>query len=258
MAPTHTTLEGEVVTFDEPAGSLGAFLARAQQAAGDPNVSEDALTLLIYGPENPLLDHALLPGRSMVTAETLKHPLYPVLLDLLGRKRVALGTLDVDAAAARYTLPVTEAAERLGIHPSAVRQAITARRLPAWKKGGQYFLDPASVASFQVARRGPPPRIQVRCGKADGVAFRVKYPGDLEHFRSPVPGVSEGQLASWKRIGVIFTNKANKSQYFVLEPGGEDNEVKHGSFYVRGRFAVTEKVHNSQKAVEAWDAFTAE
>lgn len=256
--PTHETIEGESLTYDEPPPLEAAFLERVRQAASDPAVTEDALVALLYGKDNPLLDHARLPGHSLVTADTLKNPLYRVLCDYLGQKRVQTGALDLAAAAARYTLTVTEAGERLGIHPSAVRQAIAAGRLPSWKKSGQHFLDPASVASFQIARRGPSPRLQIRCGKEGDVAFRVKTPGDLDGFYRPALGVSEGTLVSWKRIGVIFTNKANKSQFFVLEPGGEDNEVKHGSFYVRGRFVVAEKIHNSQKAVEAWDAFTAE
>ncbi|RYZ17179.1 MAG: DNA-binding protein, partial [Myxococcaceae bacterium] len=55
--PTHTTLEGHEIRFDEPTGDLAAFVAAVRAAAADPAVTENDLVALIYGPTNPLLDH---------------------------------------------------------------------------------------------------------------------------------------------------------------------------------------------------------
>jgi excisionase family DNA binding protein len=261
--PTHETLEGRTLTY-ETTPEQAAFLARVQAAAADPAVSENDLIALIYSPENPLLDTTMLPGRGMVTKAVFDNELYHVFTDYLGRKRVQLGALDLNAARARYTMTVSQAAERLGMSASAVHQAIQAWKLPAWRKEGQIYLDPEGVESFleskrHVPRRGPPPRLTVRLGSATGMTLQLKAPGELENRIASEPaGSVEGLVTSWKRVGVLFGGHEGKVRFCVLEPGGEENEVKHGPFYVRGRFSITERVNNPQKARDAYKAFEAE
>ncbi len=260
--PTHETLEGRTLTY-ELTSEQAAFLARVQQAVADPSVREDDLIALIYGPENPLLDHAMLPGRAMVTKAVFDNPLYHVLADYIGRKRVQTGSLDLEAAKALFTMTVTQAAEKLGVHVSAVHQAIQAWRLAAWKKDGQLFLNPENVEHFgetrrDVPRRGPSPQLRLRTGSVDGVTFRVKHPGELEHPQSPERHVTEGTLTSWKKVGVLLGNSEGKFRFFELAPGGEDNEVKHGHFYLRGRFTIERKINNPRQAREAFESFEAE
>jgi excisionase family DNA binding protein len=219
------------------------------------------LIALIYGRTNPLLDHAMVPGHSMVTAAVFENPIYHVLTDLLGRKRVQVGTLDLAAARARFTMTVGEAAERLGVNATAVRKAIAARRLVAWKDGPAWWLDPTTVDSFQLARRGLPPRLEVRMGNAPGVALRVKYPGDLEGEDRPAANTVAGTITHWKRVAVLTSMERDDGEkgqrLFILEPGGKESEVKAGDFYVRGRF-TTKKVNSSERAREQWKEFEPE
>jgi excisionase family DNA binding protein len=260
----HECVNGETVEYPEPARDVAKFLERVRRAADDAAVSEDALIALIYGRENPLLDHTMLPGRSMVTPAVFANPLYRVLVDLLDRKRVQSGALDLAKARARYTLSVTDAAAQLGVNATAVRKAIGAGRLPALKDGGQYWLDPASVASFEVDRRGPSPRLEIRMGSAPGESFRVKHPTHGNVFKeiaAPAANVRAGELTNWKRVAVMTTatrGDTKSARLFVLEPGGPENEVALGAFHVRGRFTVAEKINNPERAAAAWKAFEPE
>jgi hypothetical protein len=257
----HLCVDGTVLKFDPPAPAVAAFLERVRRASEDPKVSEDQLVALIYGRDNPLLDHAMLPGHSMVTKEVFENPVYHVMCDYLGRKRVQLGTLDLAAARARFTMSVPDAAAKIGIHETAVRKAVATRRLASWRADGQIWLDPRAVAAFEVTRRGPPPRLQLRVGSAPGVSFRVKHPGALEGRTEPAANVVEGTLTAWARVGVMFSAERGDTKgqrFFVLEPGGEETELKLGDFYVKGRFTVVEKVNNSERARAAWKAFEAE
>jgi len=263
----HACVNGEEVTYDSPAPPVAAFLERVRRAAADPKVTENDLIALIYGRENPLLDHTMLPGQSMVTPAVFEHPVYRVLTDLLDRKRVALGALDLERARAQFTLTVTEAAEQLGISPQAVRKAVEARRLAAWREGSQWLLDPRGVNAFKLTRdakdkhQGPSPHLVVRIGNAPGASFQLKHPGELEERTRAGGNVVTGVLTRWKRVAVLTSAEqgdAKTQRLWILEPGGEQQEVTLGDFYARGRFTVVEKINNSEKARAAWKAFEAE
>lgn len=153
--PTYQLLSGETVKYPAPAPAVAAFLARVLHAAGDPAVDVNGLIGLLYGPENPILDTTLIPGRPMVTKAVFADPVYHILADQIGRKQVQLGLLDPAANRAQYTLSVAAAARRLGITPAAVRAAISARRLAAVLDNGQWWVRPEAVASYRVSNRGP-------------------------------------------------------------------------------------------------------
>jgi hypothetical protein len=259
----HECVNGEQIGYPAPAPAVAKFLERVRRAAADAKVSEDELLALIYGRENPLLDHTALPGRSMVTPAVFANPLYRVLVDLLDRKRVQTGALDLERARARYTLSVTDAAAHLGVNATAVRKAIGAGRLPAWRADGQFWLDPATVAAFEVDRRGPAPRLAVRVGSAPGVSLRLKHAGALEgEVRVEGSNVVTGRLAQWKRVAVMTTAEradgTKNVRFYVLEPGGPEADISLGTFRVQGRFTVAQTVNNPQKAAEAWKAFEPE
>lgn len=257
---TYKLLSGEDVQFVRPKGPVGSFLRRVERAAVDPVVSVQEITDLVYGTENPMLDVTSFPGRAVVTRAVHENPVWWVLQDLIGRKRVATGHLDLAAARARYTMTVPQAAERHGVHESAIRQAIAARRLPAWKDGGNWMLAPSDVEAFRVARRGPKPRAELeggaelaaRVGSAPGVSFRVKGAsvdgekvGDLRDGKIP-PG--------WSSIGVLVS-KGQKARFFRLEPSPDADEVALEGFYLRGPFKVAETINNARRAGEAFKSF---
>ncbi len=152
---TYTTLFGEELRFPEPPPEVSAFLVRLRKFVNDPQVSELDMLNLLYGKENPLLDQTIFETRGAVTVVVFKNPVYHVMLDLLGQKAIQAGTLDPKKAEAAFSMTVPEASAQLGIHQSAVRQAIHAHKLAAIKKGGQYLLEPDSVGAYRVSRRGP-------------------------------------------------------------------------------------------------------
>jgi excisionase family DNA binding protein len=131
----HELINGEELVFSQPEDSVIEYLERIRHAMENPTVSEQKMLELIYHPDNPLMDPEIIPGRGMVTTRTLEHPAYRVMMDYLDRKRVESGTLDLAGTEAAYSLNVTDAANLLDIHPSAIRQAIQSGRLTAWKKG---------------------------------------------------------------------------------------------------------------------------
>jgi excisionase family DNA binding protein len=157
---THTTLTGHAIEF-EAGGTFRAFLARLHGMLDDARVTDQEMIGVAYGRENPVLDHAFFPGRGCVTREVLEDPRYAVVADLLARKNVAVARLSIESLAEQYSLSVAQAAERIGVHESAVRQAIAARRLPSWLKAGRHHLAPSAVDAFALAtggkRRGPQP-----------------------------------------------------------------------------------------------------
>jgi excisionase family DNA binding protein len=252
-------MAGEDLEYDTPTPAVRAFLARVIDASADPRVSESELVELIYGAEDPILKQGVIPNHGLVTRETLADPLYHVLTDLLGRKRVQLGTLDPERAAGEYTITVTEAAERLGVHPSAVRQAIQAHRLDAVKRGGIHLLKSRSIDSYRVSRRGPKPAepepaLEVVVGNDEGGSFRLRViGGEVEETGRKGHRVS-GIVRSFARAAVISGGKG-AYRFFELEPADAEEELAVGAFSVRGRFTIARKENNARRANEEWKAF---
>lgn len=261
----HTTIAGETLEYARPGPDLAAFLARVRTAADDPRVSEHALVELIYGSENPILDHTIFRGRGAVTRETFANPVYHVMLDLLDAKRVQVGTLDPDRAAQRYTMTVTEAAGELDMTTSAVRQAIASKKLAAWKKGGVYLLDPHSVATYRdhVKRRGPRPEpaLRIRMGNRPGASFRVKAPGLEEVGATKLEDggrVVEAIVPRFARAAIAFSGKRSNT-FLLLEPDAEEHERDfHGTYGVSGRFRIVEKITDPEEARKRFRSFRPE
>lgn len=149
---TYECLSGALIDYPEPPPDVAAFLDRAKSATTDPLVDLVGMNQLIFGERNPLLDRST--GRAMVTRAVFENPLYRVLNDLLDVKAVNLGLLDLNAAAAAYTVTVIEAADRLGITPASVRAAIVSGKLAARKRNGEWYLRPEAVSSYKVSNRG--------------------------------------------------------------------------------------------------------
>jgi excisionase family DNA binding protein len=257
--PKYITLSGHEIAHETPAPAVAAFLDRLRAMLEDDAVDEQAMIGCAYGPENPLLDHTLFAGRGGVTRETLSDPLYHVMADMLARKHARARGVDVAKIADEHTVTVGDAAERLGVHESAIRQAIAARRLPSWVKDGKHYLRPDAVEAFKVGNRGPKPAgsgepLKVRIGNVDGYGFRIKALGGLSREERPAPNVVEAELLRWSRVAIIAGGEG-KHRFFVLEPAEDENELAVGTFYVRGKFAIAAKQNNPRKAREAWDAF---
>lgn len=260
MKFTHRMLSGEDVEAETSTSELTAFLNRLREAVDDPGVSEARFLEMLYSTENPLLDRTVMPGYGTVTRAVFADPLYHVMTDLLGRKRVALGSLDLKRVAARYSMTVKDAAAKLGISEGAVRQAIAAHRLSSFKIGGAHQLDPQQVANYRVNDKGPAAPLDIWYGSLIGslsfaaVDGEARFVGPQSQFKKHI------QLSGWTSVAIlagIDGKDAEKSVYrprfWRLEPGPEKNWIGVAEFRVEGRFAIVEQVNNPREAQKAFD-----
>lgn len=265
MKTQYTLLSGETVEFAAPAGELGLFLRRVLAAAKDPAVSEQELNDLVFGSENPLLDHTMVPGKTIATSEVYRDPIFHVMLDCIARKRMPPGA-GVASPRTRYTMTVPEAAKQLGISESAVRQAIYAGRLRARKEGGTYYLDPASVGGYRVSRRGPRRRdhsqksspggiLEARIGQGPDASFRVKHTREEFEVEEKHGAEWVGTIpGGWHRIGVLGTTR-DRARFWEIEPAEGESVLHFEGFYLRGGFRIVETVSISARAREAFRQF---
>lgn len=263
----YTTIEGQELEYQADA-ELQGLIDRLRGMLADPAATSDDMILAIYSPANPIMNKTVIPGRGAVTAEVLANPAYRVMTDLLFRK----GCSDEDVAelAARHTMTPAEFAQRLGVHVSAVRQAIEADRLGAWRKGGRWFIDPQSLTTFGKEKgwRGPAPAreageaprastvpLEAHAGTIGDLTLHVRHAGVEAHAKGPRgQKVAELMIGPWRRVGVL-TRRGDAARFFVLEPADDEDEIRLGELFVRGRFQVVEKVNATKKAEEAWKAF---
>jgi hypothetical protein len=259
--PTYTLLSGEVLEYPEPPPAVAAFLAELVIAANDPAVSVPQLIEAIYGLRNPIMDTAFVPGRAMVTKAVFANPVYHVMADLIGRKQVQIGQLDLAATADAYSVSVPDAARRLGITAASVRAAINARKLAAWRKNGQWWVRPESIASYKVGTRGrkraAAPAVVARVGSEPGASLSLRVAGgQLVREREEGEQVVGRLPAGWTRAVVRTTGRAG-ARAFVIEPAAEPGEIAHGGLYVRGPFKVVERINNPTAAKAAWASLAA-
>lgn len=262
---THTTVSGHRIEYS-PTPKVSAFLARLEKLVADPKVTEQNMIGLAYSHENPMLDTTMHPARGMVTKAVLDDPAYGVMSDLLFRKRVAQDGVSVDKLAAKYSMTVGEAAADRGIHESAVRQAISAKRLPSWLKDGRHFVEPRAVKALEVGTRGPTKKaaavaaevdaetdtpLDIVMGNEEGASLNVKAAHPIE-VDSQSGRTHHGTLANWKRVVVKTTGAGGSKRTFLITPGPDENEIKHGSFHVRGRFDIETKSNNPRAADDLW------
>src|SRR5689334_4911921 len=120
---TYQTISGHEISY-EPTPEVAALLARLQAMLEDPAATQDQMIALAYGQDNPILDPNVIPGRGAVTPRVLEDPAYRVMTDILFRKRLDPEGDQVARIAKQHTLTPAQVAERLGVHVSAVRQAI--------------------------------------------------------------------------------------------------------------------------------------
>lgn len=153
----HTAVNGYVIHC-RPTLEEAAYLERLRVALLDDAVTRDAFVALIYNAENPVMQRRVDDTRGWVTTETLANPVYRVMFDLLFRKQH-----DADELArleAAHNIPLSEAADSLRIHVSAMRQAVAAGRVSSWLKDGKHYVSAASLDAYRstFSPRGPKPR----------------------------------------------------------------------------------------------------
>lgn len=287
----YETISGEVLRFPRPVQAVADFLEQIWLDSQLSDVTADDLTQKVWSPDNPLMKKGPRPGQAHATLETYKHPVFRVMLDIIDRKRVATGSLDLSAARARYTFTVDQAAEQLAIDAATVRRAIREGRLAAWKDRSTYWLDPSAVENYRVSTRGRRAEVQISQGgrgvpvdpdlirRADlrfvpgSLAVREGTEGNYSlRVKGAVKNPPEGQnerdqvrsyliAPPWREIAVIRTKKAeNDHRLFILRPrepeaDGMDTGLTFAGFHVRGHFEIVETVNNSREVLERWKSY---
>lgn len=260
---TYTFQNGSTRSFTAPA-RLAAFVREVEALArATPPADPVVLLELIYGARNPLLD-ATDPAAPQVTASTMEHPAFDVLLDLVEVARAAASPLDAAmraaALAAACTMPLAAAAERLGLSEHDVLGAIAAHRIIAIEADG-IRCDPRSVeaCALWMARAAPAPcPLTLVWGDAAGRCFRVKYPSGL------LPtGPRRGVIERWERVALLLSETKGGGRkeltYYELAPApdGAAQVKRLGEFSAAGRFRLARIERNPRAAREAFMHFVA-
>lgn len=270
MARIHETLSGQRIEYPDPDAKLDRFLKRVHDIVEDAAATEDTLVALVYGRENPILDHTIFPERGAVTKAVLDSPVYAVLSDLITRKRLQQDGGDAKKLGSKHTLTVSDAAARKGVSEDAIRKAIRERRLPAWKREGGYFLDPRSLDALELGGRGPvgahvkPLAFRVGYDREHATTFKLVVDGQPQPQGASEEPVSQGRtkwdgkVERWRRAA-IFTGVGGKARFFELVPSTsvDAEAVKLDEFFVEGHFMVIRKENSAKAAREAWEAFRA-
>jgi hypothetical protein len=260
---SYTTASGHRIEY-EASPKVAAFLRRLEEMVEDAKVSTQEMTGLAYSSENPILDHGIFPGRGSVTRQVLDDPAYSVVTDLLFRKQLAEDGTSLEKIAVKYSMTVTEAAAELGMSAGAVRQAIAAKRIGSWLKGGQHYLNPKALTSLEIGTRnpvGPRPKpvaaaaaggpLEVLMGSKEGATFNVRAKDRIDVDRQS-GHTNHGLIARWERVVVRSVGETGSKRAWVIVPGDKENEIAFSGFYVRGRFTVASSTNNPKAADELW------
>jgi len=255
---THTTLSGHMIKYSPTAAEL-AYLAKLTQLAGNPEVTWERMLVAAYSVENPILDPNFMPGQGSVTKAVFANQAYHVMSDLMFRKQVSLKKVDLEAVGAAHTVSVSDAAKELGIHESAVRQAIASHRLASWVKDGKHFMTPSAIKAFALTLNdspkrasGPSPQVTIRMGNAPGQSFRVRHDGELLGKTKVQGRIVEGTLANWSKATLISGGDGDHRVFEIAPKKGASESLQFGDFFVKGEFQVVEKINNAVKAREKW------
>jgi hypothetical protein len=270
MTHTYTFTNGEEIEFELDDPEIEAYLSRVREAAHDPDVSSDELLDLIYAPDNPIMEDDIIPGRGVITEELYEHPAYQIMIDQLQIKRTQEGVFDDQGtdgygpSSGRYSMSVSDAAERLDMSTSAVRQAIYNDRIDAQKRGGSWKLDPDSVDAYEPSDRGPDASgeigdpLEVTIGSKEGLSFMFANDGELE-LDEKHDHVLVGTIHDWTRGAVKMNRKREGSAgaitYLELEPSDESSSIEMDEFRIEGDFRIRKVVADNSEAREAFQSF---
>jgi hypothetical protein len=149
---TYTTIHGRTLIMNPSSEALARLLERMMLAVEDPNISIDMMERWVYGADNPLLDHTTMPGKSLFTREMFRDPHHRIMIDLLSRKQMKLGQLDLGKVHAQFVHDVPTSAGELGISVAEVLQAIEEWQLSAFVRDGNWWIDPHSYIIFRARK----------------------------------------------------------------------------------------------------------
>jgi hypothetical protein len=93
--------------------------------------------------------------------------------------------------------------------------------------------------------------LEVCMGNHGGASLSVRS-------ANPVGGIERdgdvlrGRIGRWSRVLVRTIGVGGSSRVWVIEPGPDQNEIRFGDFFVRGRFAIVDHSKNARKVEQIW------
>lgn len=143
--------------------------------------------------------------------------------------------------------------ELVDTHPRVTREGVMA--------AVAYAID-ALRAERVVAAGESRPELRARYGTDGDTVMHIGVEGgDLEPEREhPGSSVMLARVHTWDRVVVKTVVKGqNTIRYFEAVPsrGANEQEIRVGSLYVRGRIDLVRKLNRTQDALAAWKAWQA-
>jgi hypothetical protein len=93
--------------------------------------------------------------------------------------------------------------------------------------------------------------LEVCMGNNAGATFSVRSANPVADL-SREAGVLRGKISQWKRVLVRSTGVGGSTRVWVIAPGPDENEIRFGEFYVKGRFVIADQSNNVRKVEQIW------
>lgn len=93
--------------------------------------------------------------------------------------------------------------------------------------------------------------LDVCMGNAAGASLSVRAAKPVAQLTREGE-ILRGRIPSWTRVLVRTMGVGGSKRVWILEPGAEENEIRFGEFYVRGRFVVTDQSNNPRTVDRIW------
>lgn len=264
----YETLAGETIRYPKPTPKLQKFLARIVKAVDDDSVGPGALDALIFGKDNPLLDHTVnkgteLEGVGAITKETFANPVYHVMQDLAHRKRVQFAGVERDHSKEVFTKSVADVIDMFDgdISADRVRRLCRANTFAHVSGPQGLMIDPRSVEAYianRATRRGPKkkPALTCRYGSEPGKSFSVKaldlVKGDTA--KKGAVRMTDAEVPEFETAAVKFSGK-DMQRCFIIERASRRKTYNHGHFFIEGMFKIVEKVNGAAAASRRFKTF---
>lgn len=94
--------------------------------------------------------------------------------------------------------------------------------------------------------------LEIVMGHEAGASLKIRAATEIDVVERVEGNRLRGRLTTWRRIVVMTTGEGGSRRAFILSPGPNENELRHGPYSVRGRFDIVEKANAPKMADEVW------
>lgn len=94
--------------------------------------------------------------------------------------------------------------------------------------------------------------LDVCIGSEAGASLSVKSKVEVAKVEKEGNRVHALIESGWLRVVVRTTGVGGKKRAWVIVPGDQEGEIRHGELFVRGRFTIAMSSNNPKAADELW------